>query len=132
MIKFDTTTIDAFAKVKIGHSKPKIIKHDVEDAMVKDNLRSRVLTDPTDNPKDQQSTDGCDRTANNSLELNAAKFGDMPESYVKYYLKEQFWKEDFSIELHFRTFYKNGILLYAQVCTYIYKTKTFYVKLFIR
>ncbi|KAI4466136.1 netrin/laminin-related [Holotrichia oblita] len=114
LIKFGTSTIDSFAKVKIGHSKPKVIKHPVEDTMVKDNLRSRVLTDPTDNPKDQQSIDGCDRSTNNSLELNAAKFGDMSESYVKYYLKEQFWKEDFSIELDFRTFYKNGILLFAQ------------------
>lgn len=109
-------TIDSFKNVKIGHSKPKKIVRE-EGAMIKQNLRSGIFID-NENPKDQQSTDGCDRSANNSLESNAAKFGDVPESYVKYYLKEQFWKEDFSIELDFRTFYKNGMLLYAQVRLY--------------
>lgn len=115
MLKFDIQTIDNFEKVKIGRSKPRrIMQIEMTDGMIKENLRSGILSD-TENPKDQQSPDGCDRSTNNSLELNAAKFGDMPESYVKYYLKEQFWKEDFSIELDFRTFYKNGMLLYAQV-----------------
>lgn len=114
IVKFNIDTISDFEKVKIGRGKSKDITF-YENEMIKDNLRSRILSD--ENVKDQQP-DGCDRTTNNSLELNAAKFGDMPESYVKYFLKEQFWKDDFSIQFSFRTFYKNGLLLFAQVRNY--------------
>ncbi|GJQ67201.1 hypothetical protein Trydic_g8109 [Trypoxylus dichotomus] len=113
LMKFNADTIDSFEKVKIGRSKPKRYNAEVRNSVVSGDLRSGVITE-NDNPKDQQSIDGCDRSTNNSLELDAAQFGDTPESYVKYYLKEQFWKEDFSVELVFRTFSKNGILLYSQ------------------
>ena len=70
-----------------------------------------------ENMKDMQIFDGCVAAGvtNYTLELNAAKFGDTDGSFAVHHLSNSFWKNNFSIEMEFRTFYKSGMILFTQV-----------------
>nr|XP_022919111.1 laminin subunit alpha-1 isoform X1 [Onthophagus taurus] len=113
LVLFNSETINEFEKVKIGRSKPqKLVEIPMKLKSGKDMLKMR---DVAENMKDMQSTEGCNKVGHNyTLIPNAAKFGDVSESYITYHMKESFWKNEYTIELEFRTFYKNGLLLFAQ------------------
>lgn len=75
------------------------------------------------NMKEMQNTEGCSTPPSYTLDANAAKFGDKKHSYVLHYLKDSFWKKDFTIELSFRTFYPEGTLFLAYVSITKFKHK---------
>lgn len=68
-----------------------------------------------------QNTEGgesnsCQKSKTYSLEPYAVQFGDMPGSHVRLdYVRQVFHNKNSSIELLFRTFYSDGILLIIPV-----------------
>ncbi len=68
-----------------------------------------------------QNTEGvilnqCRRLRTNYVESNAVQFGDQPESFVRLdYSRQIFYSKNSTIELLFRTFYSDGILLVVPV-----------------
>ncbi|XP_017778098.1 PREDICTED: laminin subunit alpha-1-like, partial [Nicrophorus vespilloides] len=90
---------------KIGRSKPQNLEKQ-EESDEESGMENATM-------EDMQQIDGCEKISY-SLEPNAIKFGDAPNSFVRKMLKDSFWKREFKIEFEFRTFYKNGLLILAQ------------------
>lgn len=69
------------------------------------------------NIKDMQNTEGCYKIDSYAFERRAAKFGDSlgNSSYVLHFLKNTFWKNSFTIEFDFRTFYPDGMIFLSRV-----------------
>lgn len=74
------------------------------------------------NIKDMQNTEGCYKIDSYAFERRAAKFGDSlgNSSYVLHFLKNTFWKNSYTIEFEFRTFYPDGMIFLSRVGT-VYK-----------
>lgn len=73
------------------------------------------------NIKDMQNTEGCYKIDSYAFERRAAKFGDSlgNSSYVLHFLKNTFWKNSYTIEFDFRTFYPDGMIFLTRVGTYL-------------
>lgn len=64
----------------------------------------------------------CHRSRKYVLDPNAVKFGDSPNSHVQVNLRRRnVFHKNFNIELDFRTFYKNGLLLMIPVIYFFLK-----------
>lgn len=113
---FINETLLAFSNVRIGPHWPEY-RETVVPA-VTDINESNTLRYPAQfGIKDMQNTEGCFKTNVYTFDRNGAKFGDALHdgSYVLHYLASSFWKNDYSFEFEFRTFYPDGMFLFSRV-----------------
>lgn len=113
---FINETLSAFSNVKIGHRWPKYKER--LPPVTDDINESNTLRYPAQfGIKDMQNTEGCFKSNIYSFDRNGAKFGDglNEPSYVLHYFANNFWKNDYSFEFEFRTYYPDGMILFARV-----------------
>lgn len=113
---FTNETLSSFSNVRIGPRWPEYAER--VPSVINDINESNTLRYPAQfGIKDMQNTEGCFKSNIYSFDRNAAKFGDglNEPSYVLHYLTSSFWKNDYSFEFEFRTFYPDGMILFSRV-----------------
>lgn len=90
----------------------------------------------------ENSANGCRKVSSYPIESGAAKFGDTPHSHVQIDFSKRnlgnIFQDNFTLEMQFRTFYPNGVLLVipvsiSQICHVMsYSFKNISVTLHIR
>lgn len=119
LLTFNKNTVGHFHHVKIGRSRPFKSKAKPEENKPNPKSINPGLDSMQISLKEMQNTEGCNGNINYELDQNAAKFGDSGNSYISHYMKDLFWKNDFTIEFEMRTFYNNGLLFLAPVSSSI-------------
>lgn len=112
LLLFNSSSLASFSNVDIGRDKEMNVFHSSY------NVKSLTLNPNFTNF--MQNTEGCANFENYEIEDEAVKFGDKPNCYVV--VRKNFWKNDFLLELDFRTFYPNGLILFSVIVRILRET----------
>lgn len=89
---------------QVGRLGPAIGNQHDNDANLQ--TADEISTDALVNPM------GCQKVSSYTVEPGAVKFGDVPYSHTQVHIAgKNMWSRDLLLEVHFRTFYPNGLLL---------------------
>lgn len=67
--------------------------------------------------------DACQPPTQHTLEFGALKFGDQTDSHALLPLVKSSFADNFNVSFEFRTYYPNGLFLFAEVSIEKYMTR---------